>query len=149
MSPEHILLAIRIGAAVALYGFLVSLFVYMRRDLVDSSENGQVVPQTSLSIVDGVEALVQRILDPSNEIGRAADNDVILDDETVSSHHARILYQGGQWWIEDLASRNGTAVNDIPVEIPMVITYGDEIRMGRVICRLERGEQLQEESLAP
>lgn len=137
MSPEYFMLAIRIAAALALYGFLAALFVFLRRDLLNSAEHAQVHPSTGLNVLEGAEPLGQRVLEPSNEIGRAADNDIVLDDETVSSHHARILYQGGQWWVEDLASRNGTAVNDIPVEIPMVITYGDQIRMGRVICQLE------------
>lgn len=137
MGPEYLMLAIRIAAAVTLYGFLAALFVWLRRDLLGSAEDVKALPRTGLNIQEGVEALGRRVLDPRNEIGRAADNDIVLDDETVSSHHARILFQDGQWWVEDLASRNGTVVNDIPVETPMVITYGDQIRMGRVLCLLE------------
>ncbi len=47
------------------------------------------------------------------------------------------MFQNGQWWIEDLASRNGTEVNEVPVEEPLVVSYGDQIRMGRVLARLE------------
>ncbi len=48
-------------------------------------------------------------------IGRAEDNDIVLDDETVSRHHARLLVESGigrpQVYIQDLASVNGVFVN--------------------------------------
>lgn len=41
-------------------------------------------------------------------IGRAADNDVVLEDSTVSSHHLRIsLTDNGHFLFEDLGSTNG------------------------------------------
>jgi len=43
-------------------------------------------------------------------IGRLADNDVVLDYPIVSGHHARIVLEEGQAWLEDCGSRNGTAV---------------------------------------
>lgn len=46
-------------------------------------------------------------------IGRAADCDVRLDYPIISAHHARILEQNGQYFIEDLNSRNGTSLNKI------------------------------------
>lgn len=44
-------------------------------------------------------------------IGRALDNDVVLDSAEVSRHHARIEYRDGEFWIVDLDSTNGTLVN--------------------------------------
>lgn len=44
-------------------------------------------------------------------IGRDAACDVVLSDETVSRHHARLLFRDGKWIIRDLSSTNGTAVN--------------------------------------
>jgi len=48
-------------------------------------------------------------------IGRETDNDIILEDETVSRHHARLLVEPGignpQIYIQDIASVNGTFVN--------------------------------------
>jgi len=45
-------------------------------------------------------------------IGRAEDNDLCLGlDPTVSSHHARLIRSGGECWLEDLQSRNGTLVS--------------------------------------
>jgi ABC-type multidrug transport system ATPase subunit/pSer/pThr/pTyr-binding forkhead associated (FHA) protein/ABC-type multidrug transport system permease subunit len=43
-------------------------------------------------------------------VGRASDNDVVLENLTVSSHHARITFRGGCATIEDLGSSNGTAI---------------------------------------
>lgn len=50
-------------------------------------------------------------------IGRAADNDVILDFPIVSSHHGRIVIEGDQAWIEDLRSTNGTALGSVEQKI--------------------------------
>jgi len=47
------------------------------------------------------------------QIGRAPDCDVCLDYPMVSAHHARITEQNGSWFIEDLNSRNGTALNRV------------------------------------
>jgi len=43
-------------------------------------------------------------------IGRAADNDLVLADDIVSSDHARILYSGDRYVLRDQRSTNGTAV---------------------------------------
>lgn len=49
-------------------------------------------------------------------IGRKADNDLSIDDHTVSSHHAKIVRVQSVYFIEDLKSTNGTAVNGTPIE---------------------------------
>jgi len=41
-------------------------------------------------------------------IGRDPNNDVVLDDDTVSSEHAAIEVRDGRYWLEDLRSTNGT-----------------------------------------
>lgn len=45
------------------------------------------------------------------KIGRNADNDIRLDDATVSSHHAEIIQSGDEITIKDCGSTNGTYVN--------------------------------------
>jgi hypothetical protein len=62
-------------------------------------------------------------------LGRALDNDVILDDTSVSRHHARFLPRVGYWLIEDLGSRHGTFVNNRRVTSAPV-RAGDRIRLG-------------------
>lgn len=68
-------------------------------------------------------------------IGREADNDLVVDEDTVSSYHARLLARDGAWWIEDLKSTNGTLVNDAKVAEPRALRSGDVIQMGRVQLR--------------
>jgi pSer/pThr/pTyr-binding forkhead associated (FHA) protein len=63
-------------------------------------------------------------------IGRDPACGLYLGDKTISGHHARLTYQMGQWWIEDLHSMNGTFLNNQPVNTPMVLASGDEIRFG-------------------
>ncbi len=72
-------------------------------------------------------------------LGRAADNTIRIDDPTISQHHARIGFRSGQWILEDLGSRNGTRVNGITVEGPLVITYGDDLQFGEVMLGLRPG----------
>ncbi|MCW5801786.1 MAG: FHA domain-containing protein [Deltaproteobacteria bacterium] len=48
-------------------------------------------------------------------VGRHPANDVILDDERVSKHHARIYFREGHWWIRDLVTKNGIIVDGIPL----------------------------------
>jgi len=40
-------------------------------------------------------------------IGRSEDNDIVVDDPTVSRHHARITHQDGKYAIEPLAALPG------------------------------------------
>lgn len=44
-------------------------------------------------------------------VGRRSDNDIVIDDPTVSGRHCRISLQGGVYFVEDLGSTNGTYVN--------------------------------------
>jgi hypothetical protein len=43
-------------------------------------------------------------------IGRAADNDLVILDKSVSQHHAEVTFEAGVWRIRDLESTNGTVV---------------------------------------
>lgn len=44
-------------------------------------------------------------------IGRGVDNDIDLDDQRVSRHHAVLWAEQGGWWVRDLESANGTFIN--------------------------------------
>src|SRR5688572_12109731 len=62
-------------------------------------------------------------------IGRSPDCDVVLDHPTVSSHHARLSWTGATLLVEDLASANGTFVDDKRIRTARV-RPGSEIRCG-------------------
>jgi hypothetical protein len=62
-------------------------------------------------------------------IGRASDNDVILDDPMVSRHHCQLKLQHGAYSFTDLGSRNGSTVNGEAVS-QVALGPGDLIRIG-------------------
>lgn len=64
-------------------------------------------------------------------LGRARDNDVILDDPRVSRYHARIVQRYGQFVLQDLGSTYGTALNDQIVQ-ECVLRHGDRLSLGGV-----------------
>ena len=68
-------------------------------------------------------------------IGRTNGNDLIISGRTVSRRHARLWFDGGRWFLEDMQSANGTLVNNMRLQpnqaIPLndgdVINFGDEL----------------------
>jgi hypothetical protein len=62
-------------------------------------------------------------------IGRASDNDVIVDDGQVSRHHCQLKLQHGAYGFADLGSRNGSFVNGHQVN-EIALGPGDMIRIG-------------------
>ncbi len=60
-------------------------------------------------------------------LGRHPDCDIVLESGSVSRHHARILATGGELFVEDLNSRNGTFVNGQPVEGRQRLDEGDHL----------------------
>jgi pSer/pThr/pTyr-binding forkhead associated (FHA) protein len=63
-------------------------------------------------------------------IGRSPDNDLPVDNLAVSNYHARVYFEAGRLVVEDLASLNGTFVNDLRVE-RATLHDGDSIWIGK------------------
>ena len=63
-------------------------------------------------------------------IGRAADNELQLDDPAVSRYHAVVERVGARYRIRDLRSQNGTFVNGRRVEREQFIAEGDLLHVG-------------------
>lgn len=59
-------------------------------------------------------------------LGRNPKCDIIFNDKKVSGHHARIYKKDSRWYIEDLASTNGTFVNGGKID-NLILNDGDEI----------------------
>lgn len=58
--------------------------------------------------------------------------DLALDDEYVSTVHARlVLDYPGVWHVEDAGSANGTFLNGVRIWGPRVLNRGDKVRVGR------------------
>jgi pSer/pThr/pTyr-binding forkhead associated (FHA) protein len=64
------------------------------------------------------------------KIGRLPDNAVVIDNPAVSSHHARIIHDGGKFVIEDLKSTNGTYINEQRVH-RQILENGDIVLIGK------------------
>ena len=62
---------------------------------------------------------------------------MVLNDPSVSGHHAMILFRGNQIIIEDKLSVNGTFINQGSESIDREnLKDGDIIRFGKVVCKL-------------
>ena len=71
-------------------------------------------------------------------IGRGTDAAIRLDDDYVSTRHARIAASGDQWFVEDLGSTNGTYIGSVRITQPTTITLGTEVRIGKTILELKK-----------
>jgi pSer/pThr/pTyr-binding forkhead associated (FHA) protein len=71
-------------------------------------------------------------------IGRGNDAAIRLDDDYVSTRHARIGASGDQWYVEDLGSTNGTYVGNARISQPTAIALGTQIRIGKSILELRK-----------
>jgi pSer/pThr/pTyr-binding forkhead associated (FHA) protein len=97
-------------------------------------------PPLTLTNLAEAEGHTQRYTKAVIIMGREPDCDFPMDDQTVSSQHARLSYHQQQWWLEDLASTNGTFLNGEAVTAPVVITHGDELRLGHLGVKIEIGQ---------
>jgi len=70
-------------------------------------------------------------------VGRDSDNDIVLDEVTVSRCHALLLTRPADVLLMDLGSTNGTFVNDIqaPPDESVRLADGDVITLGQVVLR--------------
>jgi len=63
-------------------------------------------------------------------IGRLPDNTVVIENPAVSGHHARIVSEGEEVFLEDLESTNGTFVNERHV-VRHALQDGDVVLVGK------------------
>ena len=122
----------------SLYLFLGALLYFLWRDERRAARGAAPPPPAHLALLDSSDPALF-LLASSNLLGRAADNAIRLEDPLVSAHHARISYAGGQWLLEDLGSRNGTLVNDLPVKTPIALAFGDVLQLGGKALRFSAG----------
>ncbi|MCB0117734.1 MAG: FHA domain-containing protein [Anaerolineales bacterium] len=72
-------------------------------------------------------------------IGRDSTNAVAINDAEVSRKHARLMFQGGKYVLEDLGSTNGTFVNGQRLAGPVVLKPGDVVSLGEQIVLMYDG----------
>ena len=80
-------------------------------------------------------------LDAVTTIGRDVNNAIVVEDQFASAEHAVLTFRGRTWYLEDLASTNGTYINGSRIDGLAAIGFGDEIQIGQVRVRLERARR--------
>lgn len=63
-------------------------------------------------------------------IGRSRSCDICIAEEYISAKHSRIWFEDGEWYLEDLGSRNGTAVNGQRIRDVVILDPEDVISFG-------------------
>lgn len=81
-------------------------------------------------------------------IGRKPDNDIVIDNMAVSSHHARVMMQGSNYVIEDTQSTNGTFLNDKKI-INSALKHNDNVLIGQHTLTFVFPEAAQPEAPKP
>ncbi|MBZ0315747.1 MAG: FHA domain-containing protein [Anaerolineae bacterium] len=144
MSNDVVLLILRLAASAALLGFVGAIGWMLWQDFQQSTKvavkqsafsRGRLV--VTKSDVEGVQPGQSWVLQRVTKLGRATTNTIVIAEPFASNEHALVAWRGGQWWLEDLKSSNGTLLNGVRIHEPTVLSAGDVIGFGRVLMRLE------------
>ena len=160
---ELTLLLIRIAYLAVLWIFVLSAISVIRSDMFgarvpETARGAQAAPAkkekrgkaakpsgkrrgapTHLLVVEGGNAGERADLaDAPLLIGRGSDAAIRLDDDYVSTRHARVAASGDQWFVEDLGSTNGTYIGTVRITQPTTITMGTQVRIGKTILELRK-----------
>jgi len=132
---------VRVLFLLLLYGFLYGVVRVLLRDLRVASkgptELGRLVVLASPRGEPPPGASFP--LDAVTTLGRDVNNSIVLDDPFASADHAVLTFRGRAWYVEDNSSTNGTYVNGVPVEGIGPLGFGDEVQVGEIRFRLDRG----------
>ncbi len=94
---------------------------------------------THVAVVDGAnEGETVSLDDAPILIGRGSDAAIRLDDDYVSTRHARIASSGDQWFVEDLGSTNGTYMGSHRLTQPTTLQLGSKVRIGKTTLELRK-----------
>lgn len=95
--------------------------------------------ELEITLADG-RRLRHEVPETPETVGRDATCDIPLDDPSASRRHARFVPTSDGLQLEDLGSKNGTLVNDIPLERPKKLQDGDRILVGstQIVFRTTR-----------
>jgi hypothetical protein len=132
---------LRILFLTLLYLFLFAVVRVLLRDLRGATRERAELGRLVVVASPGGEPPVGAVfpLDAIASLGRDVNNTIVVDDPFASGEHAAITFRGRSWYVEDLDSTNGTFLNGGQVDGPAPMGYGDEVQIGEVRLRLERG----------
>jgi len=155
---ELTLLLIRFAYLAILWIFVLSAISVIRTDMFGARMPASAQPKapkqkspkkkappkrrgspTHVLIVEGANAGERADLDQAPLlIGRGPDAAIRVDDDYVSTRHARIGASGEQWFVEDLGSTNGTYVGTARITQPTTLTLGSRVRIGKTVLELRK-----------
>jgi len=125
---------LRVLSIVMLYVFLgIAIWLLWRAVSAKEATAGRLAIPT-ISLVSDEDGVREELTFNSQEvtIGRSPECDFTLNNHTVSARHGRLNFHLNQWWYEDLKSTNGSFLQGMRIEEPIVIKDGDEIAFGDV-----------------
>lgn len=94
-----------------------------------------------LEIVKGPDAGTRIVLKAGLQtVGRAQENDIILEDSSISRRHAQITVADEMVTIDDAGSRNGVRVNGVKIKTATALVHGTRVKMGLYECRFLSSE---------
>jgi pSer/pThr/pTyr-binding forkhead associated (FHA) protein len=88
------------------------------------------MPQIRIYLSEENQA-VHELAEDTVTIGRLPDNTIPIEDGSVSSHHAEIVFEGGEYHLHDKGSTNGTFVNGEQTTSAL-LKDGDQVRFGSI-----------------
>ncbi len=154
--PELTLTLIKIGFLALLWMFVLSSVSVIKSDLFGERVDPQRAPDnkaakpskppkkrrsapTKLVISEGANAGITVPLERAPILlGRGSDATIRLDDDYVSTRHARFVPHGDDWYIEDLGSTNGTYIGSQRITTPVMVGVGTQVRVGKTIAELKK-----------
>ncbi len=87
-----------------------------------------------LTVEEGEHLGLRVVVDSDSFIiGRGEECNLVLNDRAISRQHARLYREGGAYYVEDLASKNGTWLNGEALTQPHVLSDGDKIQLARAV----------------
>ncbi len=112
----------------------------LRRERLDIKRAAKTTAARAMAVADTISSrngVVARLRDTAGhhyplhaaitQIGRLPDNDIVLNDDDVSRHHAVIINTGGSFQISDLGSANGVHVQQRRLRPSTTLAEGDVI----------------------
>lgn len=91
-------------------------------------------------LLDGSVVKEVELVKPRTTLGRRPNNDIVIDNLTVSGEHAALHLQDQTVEVQDLGSTNGTFVNGQPIERQM-LRDGDQVIIGKYEVRFADARQ--------
>lgn len=73
-------------------------------------------------------------------LGRHPDCDIVLDLGAVSRQHAQIVRENGEFWVEDLQSRNGTQINGESISARYRLQENDRVKICDLLFTFHLGK---------